>query len=86
VAMLVLVTADNMIQLFVGWEGVGLASFYWLVFWYTRLQASKAAIQAMMLNRIDVGLAFRYYDLVLRFKTTNYEAPFAYASMFESSQ
>jgi hypothetical protein len=41
----------------------------------------------MMLNRIgDVGLAFRYYDLVLRFKTTNYEALFAYASMFESSK
>jgi NADH:ubiquinone oxidoreductase subunit 5 (subunit L)/multisubunit Na+/H+ antiporter MnhA subunit len=77
VAMLVLVTADNYIQLFVGWEGVGLASFLLISFWYTRLQASKAAIQAMLLNRVgDVGLALGIISLFFCYKTTNYQALF----------
>ena len=77
VAMLVLVTADNYVQLFVGWEGVGLASFLLISFWFTRLQASKAAIQAMLLNRVgDVGLALGIIGLFFCYKTTNYEALF----------
>jgi Proton-conducting membrane transporter/NADH-Ubiquinone oxidoreductase (complex I), chain 5 N-terminus/LAGLIDADG endonuclease len=77
VAMLVLVTADNYIQLFVGWEGVGLASFLLISFWFTRLQASKAAIQAMLLNRVgDVGLALGIVGLFFTYKTTNYQALF----------
>lgn len=78
VAMLILVTADNYIQLFVGWEGVGLASFLLISFWFTRLQASKAAIQAMLLNRVgDVGLALGIICLFFSYKTTNYHALFA---------
>lgn len=78
VAMLVLISADNYIQLFVGWEGVGLASFLLISFWFTRLQASKAAIQAMLLNRVgDVGLALGIICLFFTYKTTNYQALFA---------
>ena len=50
--MLILITGDNLIQLFVGWEGVGLCSYLLINFWFTRIQANKAAIKAMILNRI----------------------------------
>jgi NADH:ubiquinone oxidoreductase subunit 5 (subunit L)/multisubunit Na+/H+ antiporter MnhA subunit len=77
VAMLTLVTADNYIMLFVGWECVGLASFLLISFWFTRLQAGKAAIQAMLLNRVgDVGLALGIISLYFCYKTTNYHALF----------
>jgi NADH:ubiquinone oxidoreductase subunit 5 (subunit L)/multisubunit Na+/H+ antiporter MnhA subunit len=86
VAMLILVTADNYVQLFVGWEGVGLASFLLISFWFTRLQASKAAIQAMLLNRVgDVGLALGIICLFFCYKTTNYHALFAAVSNIELS-
>ncbi|KAL0295668.1 UNVERIFIED_CONTAM: NADH-ubiquinone oxidoreductase chain 5 [Sesamum angustifolium] len=53
-----LVTGDNSLQLFLGWEGVGLASYLLIHFWFTRLQADKAAIKAMLVNRVgDFGLA-----------------------------
>lgn len=48
--MLILVTADNLIQMFVGWEGIGLCSYLLINFWFTRIQANKAAIKAMLLN------------------------------------
>lgn len=89
VAMLTLITADNYIQLFVGWELVGLASFLLISFWFTRLQAGKAAIQAMLLNRVgDVGLALGIICLFFCYKTTNYQALFCihhsneFASLF----
>lgn len=78
VAMLVLVTADNYIQLFVGWEAVGLSSFLLISYWFTRLQASKAAIQAMLLNRVgDIGLALGIIGLFFCYNTTNYQALFS---------
>ena len=77
VAMLTLVTADNYMVLFVGWELVGLASFLLISFWFTRLQAGKAAIQAMLYNRVgDVGLALGIVCLFFCYKTTNYHALF----------
>ena len=49
--MLILVTADNFIQMFVGWEGVGLCSYLLINFWYTRIQANKATSKAMIMNK-----------------------------------
>nr|YP_010322846.1 NADH dehydrogenase subunit 5 [Cornularia pabloi]UKP87534.1 NADH dehydrogenase subunit 5 [Cornularia pabloi] len=55
--MLVLVTSNNYVQLFIGWEGVGLCSYLLINFWFSRIQANKAAIKAMLINRIgDIGL------------------------------
>src|ERR1700736_6578614 len=56
--MLMLVTADNLVQLFFGWEGVGLASYLLIGFWYDRPSANAAAIKAFVVNRIgDFGFA-----------------------------
>ena len=51
-AMLMLVTADNLVQLFFGWEGVGLASYLLIGYWYDRPAACRAAIKAMIVNRV----------------------------------
>ncbi len=56
--MLALVTSDNYVQMFLGWEGVGLASYLLINFWFTRIQANKSAMKAMIVNRIgDFGLS-----------------------------
>lgn len=55
--MIVLVTSDNYVQLFIGWEGVGLCSYLLINFWLTRIKANKAAMKAMLINRVgDIGL------------------------------
>jgi NADH-ubiquinone oxidoreductase chain 5 len=75
--MLLLVSADNFVQLFIGWECVGFASFLLISFWFTRLQAGKAAIQAMVVNRIgDLGLILAIACLYLIFQSTDYRAIF----------
>lgn len=64
--MLILITSDNFIGLFLGWEGVGLCSYLLISFWFTRIQANKAAIQAMIVNRLadltfTVGVLVTFY-------------------------
>lgn len=81
--MLILVTADNFIQMFVGWEGVGLCSFLLINFWFTRIQANKAAIKAMIVNRIgDFGLALGILTIFVKYQAVDYATVFAITPKF----
>jgi len=83
VFMLFLVTADNFIQMFLGWEGVGLSSYLLINFWYTRLQANKAAIKALIVNRVgDFGLIIGLSLIYLIFKSLNYFVVFPLVSLY----
>lgn len=76
--MLVLVTADNFLQIFIGWEGVGLCSFLLINFWFTRIQANKAAIKAIIVNRVgDFGLVLGILFLFLEFGSVKYSVVFS---------
>lgn len=76
--MLILVTADNFLQMFLGWEGVGFCSYLLINFWYTRLQANKAAIKAMLVNRVsDLALVIGLLIIFINFKTIEYSSIFA---------
>nr|YP_010620068.1 NADH dehydrogenase subunit 5 [Rhodomelopsis africana]WAX04081.1 NADH dehydrogenase subunit 5 [Rhodomelopsis africana] len=69
--MLVLVTSGNLLQLFLGWEGVGLASYLLINFWFTRLSANKAALKALIVNRLgDLGILFAIMLLLQVFEGT----------------
>jgi proton-translocating NADH-quinone oxidoreductase chain L len=81
--MLMLVTSDNFIQMFFGWEGVGLASYLLINFWFTRIQANKSAIKAMLINRVgDFGLALGIMGIFSIFKTVDFATVFACAHNF----
>ncbi len=81
--MLILVTADNFIQMFVGWEGVGLCSYLLINFWFTRIQANKAAIKAMIVNRIgDFGLALGILTIFVKYQSVDYATVFAVTPKF----
>ena len=76
-AMIMLVTADNFVQLFFGWEGVGLASYLLIGFWYHKNSANQAAIKAFIVNRIgDFGLAIGIFIIYKYLGTLNYEEVF----------
>lgn len=76
--MLTLVTADNFLQLFFGWEGVGLASYLLIGFWYERPSANAAAMKAFIVNRVgDFGFALGIFGTFLLFGSAEFDTVFA---------
>ena len=76
-AMLTLVTSDNFLQLFFGWEGVGLCSYFLIGYWFKKETANSAAIKAFIVNRIgDFGLALGIFLIFYLFGTINYSEIF----------
>ena len=70
--MLMLVTADNLVQMFFGWEGVGLASYLLIGFWFTKPRANAAAIKAFVVNRVgDFGFMLGIFGTFLVFGTVS---------------
>jgi NADH-quinone oxidoreductase subunit L len=79
-AMLMLVTADNLVQMFFGWEGVGVASYLLIGFWYEKPSACAAAIKAFVVNRVgDFGFALGIFGVYFLFDTVNLDAIFGAA-------
>src|SRR6201994_1812768 len=79
-AMLMLVTADNLVQLFFGWEGVGLASYLLIGFWYQKPSANAAAIKAFVVNRVgDFGFALGIFAIFMLVGTTDFGTIFGAA-------
>src|SRR3954465_13277061 len=76
-AMLLLVLGNSYVALYVGWEGVGLASYLLIAFWYTRPAAATAAKKAFIMNRVgDVGLALAIFIMFAQLGTTSYAGVF----------
>ena len=77
-SMLMLVTSDNFLQLFFGWEGVGLCSYFLIGFWFKKDSANAAAIKAFLVNRVgDFGFALGIFLIFYLFGTVNYDEVFS---------
>ena len=86
-AMLMLVTADNLVQLFFGWEGVGVASYLLIGFWYKKESAHTAAMKAFVVNRVgDFGFALGILAVYQIFGSIQFDDIFANAAMMRESQ
>lgn len=82
-AMLMLITSDNLLQMFFGWEGVGLASYLLIGFWYKKPSANAAAIKAFVVNRVgDFGFALGIFGVFVLFGSINFETIFATAASY----
>ncbi len=82
-AMLMLVTAGNLVQMFFGWEGVGLASYLLIGFWYKKPSANAAAIKAFIVNRVgDFGFALGIFGVFVLFGSVNLDTIFANTQSF----
>ncbi|MFL2770351.1 MAG: NADH-quinone oxidoreductase subunit L [Rhodospirillaceae bacterium] len=76
-AMLMLVTADNLVQLFFGWEGVGLVSYLLIGFWFKKSSANAAAIKAFVVNRVgDFGFLLGIFGIYLLFDSVSFDTVF----------
>ncbi len=85
--MLVLVVSDNFLQLFFGWEGVGLSSYLLIGFWYKKNSANNAAIKAFLVNRVgDFGFAIGIFLIFLFFGTVNYNELFQQVPNFVNTE
>jgi NADH-ubiquinone oxidoreductase chain 5 len=81
--MLILISADNFFQMFLGWEGVGLASYLLINFWFTRLQANKSALKAIILNRVgDFGLALGIFATFTVYQTVDFITIFSLVPLY----
>ncbi len=86
-SMLILVSSDNFLQLFFGWEGVGLCSYLLIGFWFKKETANAAAIKAFIVNRIgDFGLALGIFLIFYVFGTVNYEGVFSEVNNFSNNE
>ncbi|TCN28241.1 NADH-quinone oxidoreductase subunit L [Sinorhizobium americanum] len=82
-AMLMLITSDNLLQMFFGWEGVGLASYLLIGFWYKKPSANAAAIKAFIVNRVgDFGFSLGIFCVFVLFGSINLETVFAAAQSY----
>ena len=85
-AMLMLVTSDNLLQLFFGWEGVGVASYLLIRFWYHKSSAHKAAMKAFIVNRVgDFGFALGIFVIFYLFGSIEFDDIFSDASDFSNT-
>ncbi|WP_343612605.1 NADH-quinone oxidoreductase subunit L [Novosphingobium sp.] len=85
-AMLMLVTANNLVQMFFGWEGVGLASYLLIGFWFRKPSAGAAAIKAFVVNRVgDLGFMMGIFGVFLVFKTVSIPEILAHAHDYAGS-
>nr|YP_011017624.1 NADH dehydrogenase subunit 5 [Bostrychia tenuissima]WQF69447.1 NADH dehydrogenase subunit 5 [Bostrychia tenuissima] len=81
--MTILITSDNLTQLFVGWEGVGLVSYMLMNFWFTRTLANKAALKALIMNRMgDLGLLMTIFWIFFTFNSSDFTIIFATVPFF----
>ena len=86
-AMLMLVTSDNLAQMFFGWEGVGLASYLLIGFWFKKPSASAAAIKAFIVNRVgDFGFVLGIAGVFVLFGSINFDVIFGNAQSFAAGQ
>ena len=84
--MLVLVTSDNLIQMFLGWEGVGISSYLLINFWHTRYWANQSALKALIVNRVgDFSLSIGIFLIFYLFKSTNYSVIFSMIPLFSNN-